>query len=254
MSSTHYTTAMRSFSSVTRKILRRYGLRITVALIWLVGLSYGYFFLKHLGLTPLEITFGLFTFLSTSWHGLILYVLLHAVRPLILFPTSLLSILAGVFFGFMLGLALTTIGVMLAAAVAYGVGRFFSYPRHTSEEEVAEASTWRRLLRTRTFEASVFLHLSFIPFDAVNYFAGIMRVRFFQFLLGTTIGTLPGVASFVSIGASLDLTVFLEEGLTTRAIDVRFLLLSVVIFIVTASLSKVVHARYSSAAETRARS
>ncbi len=244
---------MQSFSQLSSKLLRRYGTRIGIALLWIVGIGYAYFFLNHIGMTPIEVTLLLFTFLSTSWYGLILYVLMNAVRPLTLFPGSVLGVLAGIFFGFMLGLTLTVIGAALAAAVAYGVGRFFSYPRHTSGEEVAELSAWKRLLRTRTFESSVLLHISFLPFDAVNYFSGIMRVRFFQFLLGTTLGSLPGLTSFVSFGASLDLNVLLREGVTVNAIDVRFLFLSALIFGMTLLFSRFININTVVASKTAER-
>lgn len=221
---------MKAGSPNFKKLFKRYGFKALAATIWIITIGYAFFLLNHLGLSPLEVTLALFSFLSTSWYGLILFVLMHAVRPLTLFPASILSILAGTFFGFSLGITLTIIGTVLASAVAYGVGRFFSYPTHASEE-VAELSSWKRLLKVRTFESSILLHLAFLPFDAVNYFSGIMRVRFLQFLLGTLLGSLPGLISYVSIGASIDIRMFLENGFTLNAIDPKFIFLSVIILI-----------------------
>jgi uncharacterized membrane protein YdjX (TVP38/TMEM64 family) len=230
---THALLLRNSFNGTVFKVL--------AATIWLIAIGYTFFLLNHLGLAPLAVTIALFSFLSTSWYGLILFVLMHAVRPLTLFPASILGVLAGIFFGFTLGVTLTILGTLLASAVAYGVGRFFSYPTHTSAE-VAELSSWKRLLRSRTFEASIILHLSFLPFDAVNYFSGIMRVPFFQFLTGTILGTLPGLISYVSIGASIDLKMFIENGFTLKAIDPKFILLAGTILVSSLLFSNVIRA------------
>ncbi len=47
------------------------------------------------------------------------------------------------------------------------------------------------------------LRLIFVPFDAVNYAAGLLHVRYRPFVLATILGSLPGITSFVLFGASI---------------------------------------------------
>jgi membrane protein DedA with SNARE-associated domain len=58
------------------------------------------------------------------------------------------------------------------------------------------------------------------------------------FLLATFAGTLLGIATFVSVGASLDVNVFRESGLSPDIVDWRFGLLSAIIFVVSIGASK----------------
>lgn len=59
-----------------------------------------------------------------GWLAPLIYILLFTVRPLILFPTSVLSVAGGLAFGMLPGVIYTVIGATLSALVAYYVAIF----------------------------------------------------------------------------------------------------------------------------------
>ena len=84
------------------------------------------------------------------------------------------------------------------------------------------------------------MRLTFFPFDVVNYGAGLLRVPFFPYITATIIGTLLGIATFVAIGASLSVEEFAKNGITPGSIDTTFIILSLVIFLASLVIAKVV--------------
>ena len=59
-------------------------------------------------------------------------------------------------------------------------------------------------LRKRSFETVFIMRLIYLPYDLVNYLAGLLRVRYLSFISATVLGSLPGTVSFVLFGASLE--------------------------------------------------
>ncbi|RMG96754.1 MAG: TVP38/TMEM64 family protein [Chloroflexi bacterium] len=142
-----------------------------------------------------------FWFLRARFAPL-LYVVVYALRPLILFPATLISVLAGFLFGPVAGVAYSMLGSNSSAMVAYLVGRFFG---RGLLETTESGSLWQKYadrMRANGFEAVLLMRLLFLPYDLVNYLAGFLRVDWRAFLLATIIGTIPGTISFVLFGAS----------------------------------------------------
>jgi uncharacterized membrane protein YdjX (TVP38/TMEM64 family) len=73
----------------------------------------------------------------------------------------------------------------------------------------------------------------------VNYGAGLLRVPFLPYIAATIIGTLLGIATFVSLGASLSIDEFQANGFSTDIINGTFLLISVGIFIISLGIANV---------------
>jgi pyruvate/2-oxoglutarate dehydrogenase complex dihydrolipoamide dehydrogenase (E3) component/uncharacterized membrane protein YdjX (TVP38/TMEM64 family) len=206
------------------------------ALVFWVGLIYLFErFRIQAGLSYGDTVLELITFLTTSFWGPLLYIGVYTLRPLILFPGTPLTILAGVLFGLWFGLVYTMIGATLSAMLAYWVGRFFGRGFRLEDTLIGSSVTW---LRQRPFESVLFMRLFFLPYDLVNYGAGVLQVAWFPYLTATIIGIIPGVATFVVLGASIDLASFRANGLSTDIINPAFLALSFAIFIIAVGLSR----------------
>ncbi len=209
--------------------------KIVVALLWLSALYALYNYKETYGFTVTELTVRLFDFITSTYWGPLLYILAYAIRPLTFFPGTALTILSGVFFG-LFGIIYTIIGANLSAMLAYGVGRFFSQSNTDKKSLLAK---WTAPLQKHPFLTILTMRLTFFPFDMVNYGAGLFRVPFTPYLIATILGTLLGITTFVAIGASLSVEEFLKDGITTEAIDSKFIILSVVIFIVSLAIAKI---------------
>jgi len=174
-------------------------------------------------------------FMNTIW-GPIVYMTLYAIRPLVLFPATLLTALSGALFGFWWGILYTIIGENASANFAYWIGRFFG--KDLQLEDTA-AGNFVEGLRKRSFETVLLMRLFYVPFDLTNYGSGIVKAKWSEYFFATLIGIMPGLTTFVALGAAVDLEQFKMDGLTFDAFDPKYLALSIVIFVVSLSLSRV---------------
>jgi len=154
-------------------------------------------------LSTLEAVQHLIDFMSSGLAGPLIYVVFYALRPLILFPASLLTLAAGFVFGPVLGLLFTVLGSNVSASLAYLAGRYFGRGFQNTGRTGDTLEGYAERLHRNSFESVLIMRLIFVPFDAVNYAAGLLHVRYRPFILATILGSLPGTTSFVLFGASM---------------------------------------------------
>ena len=167
--------------------------------------------------------------------GPLVYMILYAIRPLILFPATLLTALSGALFGFWWGVFYTVIGENLSANFAYWIGRFFGKDLRLEDTVIGK---WVEALRNNSFEAVLLMRLFYFPFDLTNYGAGIVKAKWSEYFFATLIGIMPGLTTFVALGAAVDLEEFRTMGLSFDAFDPRLLALSASIFVVSLIFSR----------------
>lgn len=151
-------------------------------------------------LTSRELLDSLLAVCKTSPLGPLLFIGATALSPLLLVPAALLGGIAGLCFGPTLGVLYTLIGCNLSALLTYGLGRASG----RAEGRIARLCTRYGLrLRERPLLSVVLLRLSFLPYDPINYLIGVLRVQLWPFLLGNTLGSLPGVVAIVLAGSAI---------------------------------------------------
>ncbi len=183
-----------------------------------------------------------------AWWGVFAYVLVYLARPIVLFPASILTIVGGILFGPVLGVAVVVVAANASAMIAYGVGRLLGRTpggpdTPTTPDEASLARRWSNRMRNNSFETVLVMRLLFLPYDLVNYLSGVLRLRWLPFLLATALGSLPGTVSFVLLGASLDRV---DEGL--GGIDAATLGVSVMIFVASLLIARALRRRQPDAA------
>jgi pyruvate/2-oxoglutarate dehydrogenase complex dihydrolipoamide dehydrogenase (E3) component/uncharacterized membrane protein YdjX (TVP38/TMEM64 family) len=207
-----------------------------IALIFWISLIYWF---QHYRITNdlsySDVLLSLIDFFTSTLWGPAIYMVLYAIRPLVLFPATLLTALSGTLFGFWWGIIYTIIGENASANFAYWIGRFFGKDMKLEDSIIGN---WIEALRERPFGTVLFMRLFYVPFDLTNYGSGILKINWPSYFTATLIGIMPGLTTFVALGAALDLEQFSENGLTFDAFDPRFLALSIVIFVVSLGLSK----------------
>jgi pyruvate/2-oxoglutarate dehydrogenase complex dihydrolipoamide dehydrogenase (E3) component/uncharacterized membrane protein YdjX (TVP38/TMEM64 family) len=217
-------------------IVKKNLFRVLAGLLWTLGIYAFYHFQSTQNLSASDTALLVFDFIAKTFWGPLLYIFAYTVRPLTFFPGTLLTILSGVFFGLFNGIVLTIIAANISAALAYGVGRFFG---NNLKLENSAIESWVNALRLNPFLSILTTRLIFLPFDIVSYVAGILRISFSSFIFATIIGTILGIATFVAIGASISIEDFKQSGFSTDVIDVRFILLSVIIFLSSIGIAKI---------------
>ncbi|MGY6497206.1 MAG: TVP38/TMEM64 family protein [Microcella sp.] len=116
-------------------------------------------------------------------------------------PKAVLSIAAGAVFGFWAAVPIVIVGAMIGATTAFFLGQLLgrSAVEHFIGPKVEKID---RLLSRRGLVAVIGVRMvPVIPFTAINYASGLTGLRRRDYLLGTAIGMLPGIAAYVAIGA-----------------------------------------------------
>lgn len=187
------------------------------------------------GLSYQDMLFMLLDFFTSTVWGPVVYMVLYAIRPLILFPATLLTALSGALFGLWWGILYTVIGENASANFAYWIGRFFGKDLKLEDSIIGN---WVEKLRINSFEAVLLMRLFYFPFDLTNYGSGVVKAKWREYFMATLIGIMPGLTTFVALGAAVDLEEFRTMGLSFDAFDPKYLALSVTIFVVSLFLSR----------------
>ena len=132
----------------------------------------------------------------------IVYVVVYAIATLLILPSTALNLVGGAIFGPWLGTLWTSIAAIVAAIVAFG------FARGIGRRAIAHklAGRWQaidaELGQGGLFYMFAIRLLPIIPYGLVNFAAGLSSVRFKDYVLGTLLGTVPGIFPFVLIGDS----------------------------------------------------
>jgi uncharacterized membrane protein YdjX (TVP38/TMEM64 family) len=132
----------------------------------------------------------------------IIYIVLYTLATVLVLPSTALNLTGGAIFGPWLGTLWTSIAAIIAAVVAFG------FTRTVGREIIAQrlAGRWQamdaEMRQGGLFYMFAIRLLPIIPYGLVNFAAGLTSVRFRDYLLGTILGTVPGVLPFVMLGSS----------------------------------------------------
>lgn len=182
---------VRGIPSTRRAIVRLVLLVLFVALVGTVGFLFAP--------TDLEAVRAQVAELGPA--GAIVFVGGYAALTLTPVPKNVLTIAAGLLWGFWTALALVYVAALLGATAAFLIGRALG-------REAVERLTGARVARLdaalahRGLLAVLGVRLvPLIPFTLINYGAGLTAVRRRDYALGTALGILPGSAAYVALGA-----------------------------------------------------
>ena len=137
---------------------------------------------------------------AANWWAPLVVVLAYTPASVVMFPRPLLTLAAGLAFGVVLGFAYAMAGILLAASVAYVVGRRLDRDmvRRLVGERVNRIAD---AVRRHGLPAMTAIRIVPIaPFVVVNLAAGAIRVRYWHFALGTLFGMLPGALVATVLG------------------------------------------------------
>lgn len=178
--------------------------RILALLFWL-GLIAGYqVYAYSNNLTAVEVMQQLLGLMTNSLWGPAIYIILYAIRPLVIFPSTILTLAGGFLFGPVLGVLYTIIASNTSATIAYLVGYYFGQGifKESSSDNIVQRYADR--MRKNSFETVMIMRFLFLPYDLVNYLAGFLRIRWLPFITATALGSIPGTIAFILAGASIE--------------------------------------------------
>ena len=159
---------------------------LALLLIAFIGLRYtkaGAHLSKE-GIQTLVSGFGLF---APAVH-----VVVFAVGTTALVPATVFTLVGAVVFGKLLGSIYNLIGATGGAALSFLAARYLARD-FAARWVTGKLQALNAKAEQHGFTLVCYLRLAYVPFAPLNYAAGLTRIRFFDYLVGTVLGMLPGI-------------------------------------------------------------
>ncbi|MFO8152626.1 TVP38/TMEM64 family protein [Thioalkalivibrio sp.] len=132
----------------------------------------------------------------------------YAAALLMMFPLTLMVVLTALLFGPTWGFFYATLGTLTSSVVSYWIGRRLG-------REAVVVYGGRRLQRlSRLFIRRGICTMTWInllpvaPFTVTNMLAGAFHLRFRDYMIGSTLGIVPGLAAVTLLGSQLGALIF----------------------------------------------
>ncbi len=139
--------------------------------------------------------------------GPLVYMLVYAVAPSLMFPGIPLTVVGGVLFGPVLGSVYVLFGATAGAVVAFLIARYLG--RDLISGLIARRGSQRlkeldeRVARHGWKIVAVTRLVPLFPYNFLNYAYGLTKVRFIHYALATFVFMIPGVVAYVVFSSSL---------------------------------------------------
>ncbi|QSG04115.1 TVP38/TMEM64 family protein [Natranaeroarchaeum sulfidigenes] len=130
-------------------------------------------------------------------------ILLYALRPLVLWPTTLVAVAVGYGFGIALGFPIALAGAVFTSIPAYYAGRWVAAGWDCGTAARLASAGDRFFDTTGDLRGVVAGRLAPVPADAVSAAAGMGGVRLRVLAVGILVGELPWTIAAVVVGNSL---------------------------------------------------
>jgi uncharacterized membrane protein YdjX (TVP38/TMEM64 family) len=131
------------------------------------------------------------------------FVLVSSLLTVAMFPGPLLSGASGLLFGTALGTPVSIVAATLGASLAFSISRRFG-ARAVDDLSGHRVRVVQDFIAQRGFLAVLYARiLPAMPYNVVNYAAGLTRVSPAAFVLGTAIGCAPRAFAYTALGGNL---------------------------------------------------
>lgn len=211
-------TQVASSESGIGAFLKDNAVKIVAVIFWLGIVAAVVAYQQSTGLGPQALAADLVerlqVFIAGTWWGPLVYTLIYFLRPVILFPASVLTILGGNLYGLAVGLPLVVFAGSVSAILPYFAGRWLFGSATEAKEELDDAGRLQKFagaLRNNPFQTVITMRLLFLPYDPVSIFAGSLKVPFVPFFFATAMGNIVGAIPYVALGASVEGNPFTED-------------------------------------------
>jgi uncharacterized membrane protein YdjX (TVP38/TMEM64 family) len=157
--------------------------------------------LVRTGLHPRAVAEWL-TMAGDRWWAPLVFIALYTLFNTLLLPATILTLTAGVVWGWWIGglwvLAASTIG----SAVPYAIGR--SGAGWVGDLLKRKAGRIHDALRHEGFTTLLLMRLiPIVPYNVLNYAAGLAGIRVRDYLVATFAGTIPGIFIFTALASGI---------------------------------------------------
>jgi len=184
------------------KLFQNPWIKITLIIVILTGI---FFVIRALGFDFSQVSEEEFK----SWvqslgvWGPVIYAIVYVLRPLILFPASILSATAGIIWGPALGFFYLQIAANISSTAEFLIARYFARDLVEKHLKGKVAALDQRIEKHGFLTVLLIRLIPNVAWDIQNLSLGLTKVKFRDYFLATLIGIMPGSFAFVFFGASL---------------------------------------------------
>jgi phosphatidylserine/phosphatidylglycerophosphate/cardiolipin synthase-like enzyme/uncharacterized membrane protein YdjX (TVP38/TMEM64 family) len=122
---------------------------------------------------------------------------------LVVFPVLVLIAATAAALGPWMGFVSAATGVLLSAAILFGIGRVLGHARLQRLLGRRSARIQSRIIGKGVVAVAMIRMVPIAPFSIVNVVAGASKLSLRDFMLGTALGMLPGIAVMAALGAQI---------------------------------------------------
>lgn len=135
----------------------------------------------------------------------IIYLVLYSLKPIALFiPVSMMSIVAGNVFGPYKALMLSMIGCFTSGTLAFFLAKFLGRS-FVDRVLKGKAMNLDSNIEKYGLRIMIIMRLAFVfPYDPLSYAAGLSKMKYRDFIIGSMIGVFPEIVSYSFMGQNLE--------------------------------------------------
>jgi len=137
--------------------------------------------------------------LSLGALGPLAYILIYITAVIFAVPGSVITIMGGLLFGSLIGVASVSVGSTIGAGLAFLIARYVA--RESIAGRLAGNSKFQKLDKLTEQHGAIIVAITrlvpLFPFNLLNYGFGLTRVPFRTYLLWSWICMLPGTVLYV---------------------------------------------------------
>lgn len=130
----------------------------------------------------------------------LIYIAIYIIATALILPSTVLNLTGGALFGVVWGTVWTTLAAVMSALIIFWITR--SWLQELVQQRLSQ--DWKHLDREFRDGGPFYLLslrlLPIIPYGIINYSAGLSSLKFRDYLVGTCLGTVPGLFPFVMLG------------------------------------------------------
>jgi uncharacterized membrane protein YdjX (TVP38/TMEM64 family) len=177
-------------------------LRTILILALIAVLAFGAFLILHRRGVGLQEVAAWLSSVGDQWWAPVIFIVLYALFNTFLLPATVLTLTAGVIWGWLAG----GLWVLVASTIGSAVPYLIAYSGSGWVEEVMKRKAGRmyNALKKEGFMSLLLMRLiPVVPYNILNYAAGLACIRPRDYFAATFIGTIPGIFIFTYLASSI---------------------------------------------------
>lgn len=143
--------------------------------------------------------------LSYGAYSAVVFVLIYSLKPIVMIvPASILSIMAGHIFGPWFGFSLSMVGCFFSATLAFFIAKKLG-KSFVDKHLKGKALQFDSKIEEHGFKLMLLMRLSVVfHYDALSYAAGLSKMKYKDFILGTVLGIIPEMICYSFLAESFE--------------------------------------------------